>query len=131
MMTDPIADMLTRIRNAQKAQRESVSIPFSRVKEAIARKLQEAQLLSFVDVVGEGTKKSITLLLKYAPDGTGAIRSLERVSRPGRRVYRPYVALASVRSGFGMAILTTPKGILSDAQAREKKVGGEVLLRAW
>ena len=130
-MTDPIADMLTRIRNGVKAQKESVVMPYSKQKEGIAKLLKENHFIQFYDVQGAGVKKVITVLLRYTTEGESVIRSLQRQSRPGCRVFKGYEELKPVRNGFGIAILSTPKGILSDDQARAQKLGGEVLLTIW
>lgn len=130
-MTDPIADMLTRIRNAGQARHEAVVIPHSRVKEQIAKILAESGYVGDVEVEGEGKDKSLVFSLIYTPKGEPKIIGLERVSKPGRRIYVGYQDLKPVRSGMGMSILSTPTGVMSDAVARSKQVGGEILMNVW
>ncbi len=129
-MTDPIADMLTRIRNAQMAGHSSVAIPRSNLKVGIVQILKnEGFVEGFVETPGRVTGK-IKVFLKY-DGGKGIIRGLHRVSRPGRRVYVGKDDIPRVRNGLGVAILTTPRGILTDHQARVAGVGGEVLCKVW
>ncbi|MCX7946779.1 MAG: 30S ribosomal protein S8 [Hydrogenophilus sp.] len=125
-MTDPIADMLSRIRNAQAVGKPSVSLPHSKIKEAIARVLFEEGYLNGYQVSAEGAKKSLILELKYYR-GRPVIERIERVSRPGRRVYRGVDELPRVLNGLGVAVVSTPKGVMSDRSARRARVGGEVL----
>lgn len=128
MMTDTLSDMLTRIRNALRMKHEQVTVPHSRLKEAVARILSKGGYLGSLEVLGEGTRKTLVLQLKYLPDGTSAITRVNRVSKPSRRVYLGYPDLKGYRGGVGIQILSTSKGILSDGEARGKKVGGEILL---
>ena len=129
-MTDPIADMLTRIRNAQMAGHSSVAIPRSNLKLNIVQLLKnEGFVEGFVETPGR-SHGSIKVFLKY-DGGKGIIRGLHRVSRPGRRVYVGKDEIPRVRNGLGVAILTTPRGILTDHQARQAGVGGEVLCKVW
>jgi small subunit ribosomal protein S8 len=126
-MTDPIADMFTRIRNAQATAKPTVRMPGSRVKAAIAKVLKDEGYIRDVQLVrGENNKSVLEIALKYF-EGRPAIDRLDRVSRSGLRVYRGKGELPKVMGGLGIAIISTPAGIMTDAQAREKGVGGEVL----
>lgn len=125
-MTDPIADMLTRIRNGQKARKVSVSMPASKAKEAVAKVLKQEGYITGYTTEGDGTKKQLSIELKYF-DGVPVIERIERASRPGLRIYRGAEDLPRVLGGLGIAIVSTSAGVMSDAQAREKGIGGEVL----
>jgi len=125
-MTDPIADMLTRIRNGQKARKVAVSMPASKVKSAVAKVLEDEGYITGFATVGEGAEKELTIELKYF-DGVPVIEKIQRASRPGLRVYRGKEDLPRVLGGLGVAIVSTSAGVMSDRQAREKGVGGEVL----
>lgn len=125
-MTDPIADMLTRIRNGQKARKVSVSMPASRAKEAVAAVLKdEGYIASYSSDDADG-KKQLTIELKYF-EGVPVIERIERSSKPGLRIYRGKEDLPKVMGGLGVAIVSTSAGVMSDRQAREKGIGGEVL----
>lgn len=125
-MTDPISDMLTRIRNGQKARKISVSMPASKAKEAIARVLEDEGYITSFATDGEGASRSLTVELKYF-DGVPVIENIRRESRPGLRKYRGKEDLPRVLGGLGVAIVSTSAGVMSDRQAREKGVGGEVI----
>jgi small subunit ribosomal protein S8 len=126
-MTDPIADMLTRIRNGQRAGLRSVSMPFSRRKEAIAAVLREEGYIERFEVSDQpGNKRELTVELKYF-DGKPVIEELRRVSRPGLRIYRGKDKLPKVMNGLGVVIVSTPAGVMSDRTARARGVGGEIL----
>ncbi len=125
-MTDPIADMLTRIRNGQKARMVAVSMPASKQKEAIAKVLEDEGYITGFAVEGEGSGKELTVELKYF-EGVPVIEKIQRASRPGLRVYRGKEGLPKVLGGLGVAIVSTSAGVMSDRQAREKGIGGEVL----
>lgn len=125
-MTDPIADMLTRIRNAQKARKLSVAMPASKSKEAVARVLRDEGYIGDYATDGEDAARTLTVELKYF-EGRPVIERIERSSRPGIRVYRGKEQLPRVLGGLGIAIVSTSAGVMSDAQARDKGVGGEVL----
>lgn len=125
-MTDPIADFLTRIRNAQTARKKQVSAPSSKVKEAIAAVLKDEGYISEYTVVADGAKKTITLALKYF-EGKPVIATIQRVSKPALRVYKGKDKLPKVLGGLGIAIVSTPKGVVSDRNARAAGLGGEVL----
>ena len=124
-MTDPIADMLTRIRNGQKARMVSVSMPASKSKEAIAKVLQDEGYITGYSVEGDA-RKTLNVELKYF-EGVPVIEKIQRASRPGLRVYRGKEGLPKVLGGLGVAIVSTSAGVMSDRQAREKGIGGEVL----
>jgi small subunit ribosomal protein S8 len=126
-MNDPLGDMLTRIRNAQMRNRPKVSTPASRLRERVLEVLQEeGYIRGFARVDFDGGKSEIEIELKYF-DGQPVIRDIKRVSKPGRRVYSSVRDLATVANGLGVAILSTPKGVMSDSRARTENVGGEVL----
>jgi small subunit ribosomal protein S8 len=136
MLTDPISDMLTRIRNAALARDERVRIPASRVKRTIADVLKSEGYVSDVAMEnGEGNGNAghptITLTLKYGRDRVPAIEGIRRVSRPGRRIYVRAQEIPHVRSGLGIAVLSTSRGIMSDREARKAGVGGELLCEVW
>jgi small subunit ribosomal protein S8 len=126
-VTDPIADFLTRIRNAHMAKQETVEILHSKMKAEIARILQEEGYIQEVAERGSGVERRLVITLKYGPDGRRGIAGLRRMSRPGRRVYRKQTNIPRVLDGLGVAILSTSQGILTDHQARRRGVGGEVL----
>ena len=125
-MSDPIADMLTRIRNAQSVEKPVVSMPSSKLKVAIAQVLKDEGYIDTFAVKTEGVKSELEISLKYYA-GRPVIERIERVSRPGLRIYRGRDAIPSVMNGLGVAIVTTPKGVMTDRKARANGVGGEVL----
>ena len=125
-MTDPIADMLTRIRNGQKARMVSVSMPASKAKEAVAKVLKDEGYIMSYSTEGEGAESTLSVELKYF-DGVPVIERIQRASRPGLRIYRGKQDLPKVLGGLGVAIVSTSAGVMSDRQAREKGIGGEVL----
>lgn len=131
-MTDPIADMLTRIRNANTAKHDTVDVPASKMKEAIANILLEEGYVRAVDIIEEGKFKTIHITLKYGKDkNEKIITGIKRISKPGLRVYAGKEELPKVLGGLGVAIISTNKGVLTDKQAREAQVGGEVLAFVW
>lgn len=130
-VTDPIADFLTRVRNALGAKHDIVEIPASKEKVEIARILKEEGFIRDYLVSGEGIKKSITVVLKYGPNNERVISGLKRISKPGLRVYAKVNEVPRVLNGLGIAIITTSEGMLTDKQARQKHVGGEVLAYIW
>ncbi|MGK4001302.1 30S ribosomal protein S8 [Sorangium sp. So ce1036] len=131
MMTDPIADMLTRIRNAALARHDRTEVPASRIKAAVAEILKSEGFIADVrETEGEGPKK-LTIVLKYGRDRRSAIDGVRRVSRPGRRVYVRHDRIPRVFSGLGISILSTSRGLMSDRDARRLKVGGELLCEVW
>ncbi len=125
-MSDPIADMLTRIRNGQQAGKVWVSMPASRAKSSIAEVLMQEGYIRSFRVDGEGTAKSLDIELKYF-QGSPVIEELQRISKPGRRVYAGNKQIPNVRNGLGVALISTSKGIMTDKVARENGVGGEVI----
>lgn len=125
-MSDPIADLLTRIRNAQLVSKATVSAPSSKVKVAIAQVLKDEGYIDGFEVKTEGGKSELVITLKYYA-GRGVIERIERVSRPGLRVYKGCNAIPQVQNGLGVTIVTTPKGVMTDRKARATGVGGEVL----
>ena len=131
MMTDPISDMLTRIRNAGTAKHAETSCPSSRQKLAIAQILKDAGFIDDVKVEARDGHPVLVIGIRYDAEGRALIDGIRRVSTPGRRVYVDKAAVPSVRRGLGVAVLSTSKGILSDARAREEGVGGEVVCEVW
>jgi small subunit ribosomal protein S8 len=125
-MTDPISDMLTRIRNGQKARKVSVSMPASTVKSAIVGVLKEEGYITGFETSGEGAEKTLTVELKYF-EGTPVIENVKRVSKPGLRIYRGKDDLPTVMGGLGIVIVSTSAGVMSDRQAKQQGIGGEVL----
>ncbi len=132
MQTDPIADMLTRIRNATRARLPRVEIPASKIKVEIARILKEEGFIATYKLVEEGgPRKTLRVFLKYTPDRRSVITALRRVSRPGRRVYLGKADLRPVVGGMGISILSTPRGIMTGRAARKAGVGGELICEVW
>jgi small subunit ribosomal protein S8 len=131
MMTDPIADMLTRIRNAVRVERPSVEMPLSKVKRGLAEVLKrEGYIWDFEEVPSEPSRQ-LRLHLKYGPNGERVIRHIKRVSKPGRRSYRGADGLRPVLNGLGISIISTCRGVVSDREARQRHLGGEVLCELW
>ena len=130
-MTDPIADMLTRLRNANQAYHDSTSMPHSKIKTGIAQILKEQGYIAGFDIADAEVGKTLTLHLKYGPSRERSIAGLRRVSKPGLRVYAKSTNLPKVLGGLGIAILSTSTGLLTDRQAAKKGVGGEVLAYVW
>ena len=131
-LTDPIADMLTRIRNASSARHEKCLVPASRLKIRIAEVLREEGFIKdFVLHKDEAKQGAITILLKYSPDREPAINDIKRVSRPGLRRYVATDAIPRILNGMGIAILSTSKGVMADREARKQKVGGELICTVW
>ena len=130
-MTDPIADLLTRIRNAQQARHHSVEAPRSRIKLEIVKILKAEGFIEGFIESEEGFQGTVKIFLKYDAARKGTILGLRRISRPSRRVYVGKHDIPRVRNGLGVAILTTPKGVLTDRQARSAGVGGEVMCHVW
>jgi small subunit ribosomal protein S8 len=125
-MSDPIADMLTRIRNAQQVEKANVGMPSSKLKIAIAKVLQDEGYIDSFSIAEEGGKANLTIALKYYA-GKAVIERLERVSKPGLRIYRGKDDLPTVMNGLGIAIVSTPRGVMADRHARTQGVGGEVI----
>ena len=131
MMTDPIADMLTRIRNASKVKLEKADIPSSKMKVEIARILKSEGFISNYKLVEDKIQDVLRVYLKYAEDGEPVIHGIERISRPGRRVYRNKEEIPKVLGGLGLAIVSTSKGVLAGHDAVKSGIGGEVLCQVW
>ena len=131
MMTDPVGDMLARIRNAGGARHAQVSCPASKLKLAVAQVLSDEGFVGAVSNDGDDKKPTMTIDLRYQDDGKLMIEGMRRVSKPGRRIYVGAGEVKQVRAGLGMAILSTSKGVICDRDARDQKVGGEVLCEVW
>jgi small subunit ribosomal protein S8 len=131
VMTDPIADFLTRIRNALKVKKKKVEAPYSKMKLAISKILKEKELIQDFKIREENGKKFIVLTLKYDENGEPLIENLIRVSKPGRRVYMGYRDFKPVRSGFGFRIVSTSRGVMTDIEAKRRKLGGEVICEIY
>lgn len=131
MMTDPIADMLTRIRNAVRVERPHVEMPISKVKRGVAEVLKREGYIWDCAEVDSDPVKQLRIDLKYGPNGEQLIQHVQRVSKPGRRIYSKANELKPVLNGMGISILSTSNGVMSDREARQKNVGGEVLCEIW
>ena len=131
MMTDPIADLLTRIRNACRSRQAQVTMPHSNTKEAIARVMCDEGFLTDLEVTGEGAAKALVLHIRYGDGGEPVLSGIRRVSRPGLRRYSSSSEAPRVRGGLGVSILSTPIGLLPDREARRRNVGGEVICEVW
>lgn len=130
-ITDPIADMLTRIRNASSAKHESVEIPASNMKKEIARILADEGYIKSYEVIDDEKQGTIKVALKYGAGKVQAIRGVQRISKPGLRVYVGYEDMPKVMNGLGVAIVSTSNGVMTDKEARKAKIGGEVLAFVW
>jgi small subunit ribosomal protein S8 len=130
---DPISDLLTRIRNSNVRQHDRVDVPMSKMKLEVVRVLKDEGFIANYKSLYNGTNKrgTIRVFLKYSPTKESVIRGIKRVSKPGLRIYRSYKEIPRSRSGFAVTILSTSQGIMTDAQAKEKKVGGEILCQVW
>lgn len=131
VMTDPIADMLTRIRNASSVNHEQVDVPASRMKQELARIFKEEGYIRDYKVIQDGNKPILRIFLKQGPGKTRVISGIRRISKPGLRVYAGKDEIPRVLGGLGVAVLSTSKGVLSDRQARKEGVGGEVICYVW
>lgn len=139
MFTDPIADMLTRIRNAQMARKSEVVLPYSILKHAVAKILEQEKFIAYVEHMANSNVRrhgrfqpdQLRISLKYAEGGGSFISNIARVSKPGRRVYCSYRDMPHVQNDHGIAIVSTPKGVMTNRDARVQKVGGEVLCEIW
>ncbi len=132
MQTDPIADFLTRIRNAARAKHQRVDVPSSKLKTEIARILKEEGYIATYKLVEENkVRKTLRVFLKYTPDRRSVITGLRRISRPGSRAYTGAAEIRPVVGGLGISILTTPRGLMSGRAARKARLGGEVLCEVW
>ena len=130
-MTDPIADMLTRLRNASAAKHETVDMPYSKFKANIAEILKREGYIKDFTAKEAKVGQTLEVTLKYGPNGERSIQGIKRISKPGRRLYKSVREIIPVRYGHGALILSTPKGVLSDKEARTQKVGGEALFEIW
>lgn len=137
---DIISDLLNQIRNAQAVSKETVEIPFSNFKYEIAKILEKEKFVEKVEKKGKKTKRSLEITLKYLPEAaspkesrekTPAISSLKRISRPGQRIYLSAKKVKKVKGGYGIAIISTPQGLMTDQEARKKKLGGEIIAEIW
>ncbi|GBD34644.1 30S ribosomal protein S8 [bacterium HR35] len=126
-MTDPIADFLTRIRNGLRVKKKKTSAPYSKLKLAICKILKEKELINDFKIQENEGKKTLIVFLKYDENGEPLIEDIKRISKPGRRVYLGYRELKPVRGGFGFRIISTSRGIMTDVEARKRKLGGEVI----
>jgi len=131
MLTDPIADMLTRIRNAVRAGHPAVEMPSSRMKAAIAQVLRDEGFIRSFDVIGAGPKKKLRILLAYSAQKEARLLGLRRVSKPGLRVYVAHDRIPRVQGGAGIAVISTPRGVITGDRARRENVGGELLAYVW
>jgi len=131
MMTDPIADMLTRIRNANQALHPTVTMPSSKLKEEIAKILAAEGYIEGYDVTAEGVKRQLEVKLKYQPDRSRVISGLRRLSNPGRRIYKGADDMPRVKGGLGVVVVSTSQGLLTDSEARRRRLGGEILCEVW
>lgn len=128
---DPISNMLTSIRNAQAAGKESVSAPYSKIKMEIAKVLAKEKFVRSADHQGKKIKKTIDITLNYDTAGRPAIGKIRRISKPSQRIYAGAAKMKPIRSGTGIRIISTPKGLLTDKEARKEKVGGEIICEVW
>lgn len=131
MMTDPIADMLTRIRNAVAVGHDAVTMPSSKQKEEVARILTEEGYINRYDIAEAGPGKALTITLRYGDRRKPVIQGLRRVSKPGHRVYRGVTELPRVQGGLGVAVVSTSQGLLPDREARRRRLGGEIVCEVW
>ena len=129
--SDPLSDLLTRLRNGMRAGHDRVDVPASRVKEAVLKVLEEEGFVASFRKVQEGGRPVLRVGLKYDPEGEPIVIGIERVSRPGRRVYAKADAIPSVLGGLGVSIVSTSQGIVTDKKARQSRLGGEVLCNIW
>ena len=130
-MTDPLADMLTRIRNAYAARHQKVDVPISKLKLEVARILKEEGFINNYKVIGDGVRRNIRVYLRYGPKGEQVVSKIVRVSKPGCRVYTGSATIPKVLGGIGISILSTSRGLMTDRQARREKVGGEIICRLY
>ncbi len=131
MVSDPVGDFIIRLTNAGAVKHSTVSVPFSSFKMAIAEKLKDAGFITGLEKKGKKVKKTLDVVLKYTANGEHRIQGVKRISKPGRRLYKGAKEITRVRYGQGALILSTPKGILTDKEARKENVGGEALFEIW
>jgi small subunit ribosomal protein S8 len=129
-MTDPITDMLNRIRNAQAVLKTTVDIPFSNLKYEIAKVLKKQRFVDKVEKKGKKVRRTIEVTLKYDANQP-VVSGLKRISKPGQRIYKKAKEIKSVKGGYGVAVISTPKGLMTDKEARRKKLGGEIICEIW
>ncbi len=130
MFTDPISDMLTRIRNGAAAHKTDVLMPYSKLKHSLANILAREGFIAGVEVI-EGSLKQLSVKIKYSSDGEGVVTGIQRVSKPGQRIYVPMDRIPRTNGGLGVTILSTSKGLMTDKEARKQKYGGEVICQIW
>ena len=131
MVNDTIGDFIIRLKNAGAVKKESVSVPFSSLKLAVAEKLKDAGFVASIDKKGKKVRKTLDVVLKYDTEGIHVIHGVKRISKPGRRMYKSVSEIMPVRYGHGTLVLSTPKGILTGKEARKQNVGGEALFEIW
>ncbi len=131
MVNDPIGDLINRLVNAGAVKKTTVAVPYSTLKAAVADKLVAAGYLAGAEKKGKKVKKTLDIVLKYNAEGAPRISGVKRISKPGRRIYKGVLDINPVRYGHGSLVLSTPKGILTDKEAREHKVGGEAMFEIW
>ena len=131
MVSDPISDLLTRIRNAVMVSKSNIEIPHSKFKFQLTSLLKDEGYVSDVKITGEGTKKIINIELKYSEDGSSVISGMNRLSKPGNRVYSSFDKLPRNNGGLGTVVVSTSRGLLSDSEARKRKLGGELICEVW
>jgi small subunit ribosomal protein S8 len=131
MMTDPVSDMLTRIRNANMALHPTVSMPSSKFKEQIAGILQSEGFIDSFDIAADGVHRTLDLTLRYGKDRSRVIKGMRRVSRPGRRIYAGSTELPRVKGGLGVVVVSTSQGLMPDREARRRRLGGEIVCEVW
>ncbi|MDH3499134.1 MAG: 30S ribosomal protein S8 [Acidimicrobiia bacterium] len=131
MWSDPIADMLTRLRNANQAMKRTVSMPSSKQKEAIAKLLAAEGYIDSFGIEQDGPGRTLTINLKYTPDRQHVVQGIKRLSKPGRRMYRGSNELPRSQGGLGVVVVSTSQGLLSDSEARRRKLGGELVCEVW
>ena len=131
MTTDPISDLLTRLRNASMVSKNSIEVPHSKYKYELVKLLKEEGYVLDVKTLGEGSKKIINIELKYSEEGKSVISGMNRLSRPGKRVYSSFDKLPRNNGGLGTVIVSTSRGLLSDSEARKRKLGGEIICEVW
>jgi len=131
MTTDPIADLINQLKNAGAVKKSTVSVPFSNFKLSIAEKLKDAGWVKSVERKGKKVKKTLDITLKYTESGSAHIQGVKRISKPGRRVYFGSKDIVPVRYGFGNLMISTPKGVMTDKEAKKEKLGGEALFQIW
>ena len=130
-VNDPIADLVVRIKNAGAVKKDTVSVPYSKLKHAVAEALLRAGFVSAVEKEGKGVKKRLNIKIAYTEKGQPKIEAFKRISKPGRRMYRAVKEIYPVKYGRGLAVLSTPKGILSGEEAKKENVGGEILFEVF